>query len=96
MVLTFLHQGRFEEAFTTRGFHGPIDSRHTLLLESIAGADQDLLAASRLVAGDLINALGSSEITQVDPEGRLQLQYIHHDQRLTRIADELGVELAVG
>jgi hypothetical protein len=94
MVLTYLMDGRFEQQYTEKGFDGPIDSRHTLLLESIAGEDQDLLASSRLVVGDLVNALGSSEINQIDPEGRIRTQYVRTDAQFIQFAEDCGVELS--
>lgn len=63
-----------------------------MLLESLAGPDQDLLASARLVATDIINALGSPEIAQVDRDGRIRTRYMKNDQQFVSFVEECGVE----
>jgi len=94
LTLSYMHQGMLEIGVTERGFDGPIESRHTLLLDSVAGADQELLASTRIVASDHFNALGSPEITQIDPEGRIRSRYVKRDQRFLSFVEECGVELS--
>jgi hypothetical protein len=77
MQLTYLaHGGMFEEAVNERPLVGPIESRHTLPLESLAGPDQELLLGTRLVVTDLFNAFGSPEVQQIDESGRLRIRYL--------------------
>jgi schlafen family protein len=95
MNLTYpVHGGVFQEAFNDQPVSGPIDSRHTLPLASLAGADQELLVATRLVAGDLFNAFGAAEVQQIDASGRVRVRYLRADDQFLKFADACSVELS--
>ena len=68
---------------------GPVRSRHTLVLDSLVGRDQDLLSSARLVAMDLFHAFGSPEVRQIAADGTLRLGSIHEEVR--KLAEERGV-----
>jgi hypothetical protein len=66
-------------------------SRHTSLLDSLVGKDQDLLAATRPVATDLVQALGHSELRQLAPDGTLRVPYFRGQTELRAFAEQTGV-----
>jgi Putative DNA-binding domain len=73
---------------------GPLASRHTLVVDALVAADQDLLASTRLVASDLFNAFGSAEVLQITPNGTLRIRHIHGDHAdIRRLAEQGGAEI---
>jgi len=77
-----------------RTLDGRLYRRHTLTLDAVAGADQDLLASARLVATDFFNAFGSAEVRHVTSDGRVRVRYFPGEQNaLRKFAEERGVEM---
>ena len=77
-----------------RVLRAPVVSEHTLLLESLVGADSELLSAARLVASDIFQAFGSPEVRHITADGKLRRLYFRGDTReLFRLAEDRGVEV---
>lgn len=73
---------------------GPVSTSHTLTLDALTGLDQDLLAASRLVAADLFQAFGSPEVLHLAPNGAIRIRYHGDQQQLAALAEQKGVEVS--
>jgi hypothetical protein len=94
LQLTYpIHQGMFHEPWNHEPIRDPIIARNTLPLEAMAGSDQNLLAATRVIATDLVNAFGAPEVHQIDDQGRVRLPYVPEAQRIEAFAESHAVEV---
>lgn len=88
------YDGAFYEPHNYLPIDGPIESRHTLPVDSISGADQELLVSTRLIATDLYNAFGVAEVQHLDSTGRPRIRYLQRVQNLRDYASAWGVEIS--
>jgi hypothetical protein len=89
--------GYYEHGHFLRRFPNPLlikeaRSRHTLMLEALAGDPQELLAAVKIMLRQIFNAFGRAEVTHLADDGTIRLLYFGSRQhQLAQWAEARGV-----
>ncbi|MGH2878676.1 MAG: AlbA family DNA-binding domain-containing protein [Solirubrobacteraceae bacterium] len=96
MRLVEYDAGYFERKLGEAASDGPLRSRHTLTLESLASMSTDLLIATRQVCADLVQAFGTPELSTITSDGHLMRSAFpsNYHEQLTTFSGRTAIPLA--
>jgi hypothetical protein len=93
MELCYSVHGFLQRAEGSVPTAGPLASRHTVMLEALAGRVQALLATARPFLMDLFQAFGAPEVRQIAHDGSLRIGYFMGQAEIRRWAETGGVAI---